>query len=149
MRNYKWSKLNHLQIGQYAEYYVKMEFTLAGFDVYTAEVDDKGIDFVIRKDKNTYYDIQVKTVRGFNYIFLLKEKFVLRKNLYAAIVIFIEGKPPKLYLIPSLVWSNPNGLFVSRDYEGKKSNPEWGINLAKKYIPLLKEYEFSKIISTL
>jgi len=126
-----------------------MEFTLARFDVYTAEVDDKGIDFVIRKDENTYYDIQVKSVRGFNYIFLLKEKVVLRKNLYAAIVIFIEEKPPQLYLIPSLVWSNPNGLFVSRDYEGKKSNPEWGINLAKKYIPLLKEYEFSKVINTL
>ena len=147
MSKFKWSKLNHLQIGKYAEYYVKMEFTLAGFDVYTAEVDDKGIDFIIRKDENTYYDIQVKSVRGFNYIFLLKEKFVLRKNLYAAIVIFYEGKPPQLYLIPSLVWTKPNGLFVSRDYKGKKSNPEWGINLAKKYLPQLEEYEFDKIIN--
>jgi len=35
-------------VGRYAEYYVKMEFTLHGFDVYSAaEVDDKGIDFVI------------------------------------------------------------------------------------------------------
>ena len=77
MKKYEWSRLNHLQIGRYAEYYVKMEFTLAGFDVYGTEVDDKGIDFVIRKDSNNYYDIQVKSVRGLNYIFFLKEKFKL------------------------------------------------------------------------
>lgn len=38
-----------------------MECTLYGFDVYSAEVDDKGIDFVIRKDHEKYYDIQVKS----------------------------------------------------------------------------------------
>jgi len=38
-----WSKLNHLQLGKYAEYLVKMEFTRYGFDVYATEVDDKGI----------------------------------------------------------------------------------------------------------
>jgi len=41
----RWSKLSTLQLGRYAEYFVKMEFTLHGFDVYSAEVDDKGIDF--------------------------------------------------------------------------------------------------------
>ena len=49
MDKYDWSRLTHLQVGRFAEYFVKMEFTLYGFDVYQAEVDDKGIDFVIRK----------------------------------------------------------------------------------------------------
>ena len=70
MGKYDWARLNHLQIGKYAEYFVKMEFTLHGFDVYTSEVDDRGIDFVIRKDRNFYYDIQVKSVRDLNYLFL-------------------------------------------------------------------------------
>ena len=48
---YNWDNLNRLQIGKYAEYYAKMEFTSYGFDVYTSEVDDKGIDFVIRNQK--------------------------------------------------------------------------------------------------
>ena len=50
MQSSPWDKLNHLQIGKYAEYYVKMVLTQYGFDVYSAEVDDKGIDFIIRKN---------------------------------------------------------------------------------------------------
>src|SRR2546423_3552456 len=116
MDRFNWSRLTHLQVGRYSEYFVKMEFTLYGFDVYQAEVDDKGIDFVIRRGHHAYYDIQVKSVRGFNYIFFRKECFELRENLFAAMVILHEGEPPKLFLIPSTVWQNPNALFVSRDY---------------------------------
>ena len=39
------------KIGKYAEYFVKMEFTQFGFDVYSSEVDDGGIDFVVRKEQ--------------------------------------------------------------------------------------------------
>ncbi len=41
-----WSKLNHIQLGKFGEYFAKMEFAKAGFDVYTAEVDDKGMGHV-------------------------------------------------------------------------------------------------------
>jgi hypothetical protein len=53
-----------------------MEFTLAGFDVYTSEVDEKGIDFIIRKDEDRYYDVQVKSVRGLNYVFFPKDNSI-------------------------------------------------------------------------
>ncbi len=149
MNKFKWGHLSNIQLGRYAEYFVKMEFTLAGFDVYTSEVDEKGIDFIIRKDKDRYYDIQVKSVRGLNYIFFPKDKFNLRENLLAAIVVFFEGKPPKIYLIPSTEWSKPNNLFVSRDYEGGKSEPEWGLNLSRKNLPLLEQFEFDKIVQNL
>lgn len=46
MSSKKWSRLNHLQLGRYAEYYAKMEFTSYGFYVYASEVDDHGIDFI-------------------------------------------------------------------------------------------------------
>jgi hypothetical protein len=54
MDRYEWSRLNTLQVGKYSEYFVKMEFTLYRFDVYQAEVDDKGIDFVIRNRHDSY-----------------------------------------------------------------------------------------------
>ena len=42
-----------------------------------------------------YYDVQVKSVRESGYIFFPKDKFNLRKNLLAAIVIFNEGFEPQ------------------------------------------------------
>jgi len=142
-KKYKWSQLNHLQLGKFAEYFVKMEFTMLGFDVYTTEVDDKGIDFLIRNGTN-YYDIQVKSISGKNYIFFPKSKFILRPNLFAAIIIFREEIEPKIYLIPSMEWTKPNNLLVSRDYENKKSKPEWGINISERNIELLEKYKFSQ-----
>jgi hypothetical protein len=123
---FDWSRLNHLQVGRFAEYFVKMEFTLYGFDIYTSEVDDRGIDFVIRKHCDRYYDIQVKSARGFNYIFFQKAKFELRPNLFSAIVILQPLYSPELYLIPSEAWQSPNGLLVSRDYEGNKEQTRVG-----------------------
>ena len=149
MQKHLWSELTKLQLGRYAEYFVKMEFTLHGFDVYSAEVDDKGIDFVIRKDEGRYYDIQVKSARNLTYIFFPKDKFVLSENLIAAIVLFTDNQLPALYLVPSKVWNAPNALFADRNYEGKKSPPEWGLNLSQRNLSILSPYTFEDVVKTL
>jgi hypothetical protein len=64
---YNWDRLNNIQLGRFAEYFTKMEFVLYGFDVYVSEVDDRGIDFVIRRADTLYYDVQVKSCRNMNY----------------------------------------------------------------------------------
>lgn len=148
-----WSNLNNIQVGRYAEYYVKMEFTQYGFDVYGAEVDDHGVDFVVRTPQGVYLDIQVKSARsaqtGYHYVFARKEKFKLKENLYAAVVLFPNNKPPKLFLIPSMAWQKPSDLFCDRDYVGKKSKPEWGLNLSEKNMIELNQFEFGKCIKVL
>lgn len=138
--------MTNLQLGRYAEYYTKMEFTLYGFAVYEPEVDDRGIDFVIRKSRNKYYEIQVKSHRGLKYFFFPKHKFDPSPNLYAAIVLFFEGKKPQLYLVPSIAWRHPNSLFKSRDYPGRKSDPEWGLELNRKNLPMLERFAFDKTV---
>jgi hypothetical protein len=45
-----WADLNHLQTGRYGEYFAKMALVRAGFDAFSPEVDDKGIDSVLRID---------------------------------------------------------------------------------------------------
>lgn len=149
MNKYNWDRLNPLQLGRYAEYFAKMEFTLFGFDVYGAEVDNQGIDFVIRKGNDRYYDVQVKSCRRFNYIFFPKEKFSPRDNLLAIVVLFLDGEPPQLYLIPSTRWLTSDALFVSHDYPGKKSKPEWGLNLSRRNLPLLANFTFDQQIEKL
>ncbi len=146
---YSWSRLNHLQVGRFAEYFAKMEFALYGFQLYSAEVDDRGIDFIVRYESGGFYEIQVKSIRGLNYVFLQKDKFPLRPDRLVAVVILIEDEPPKLYLIPALAWEAPNALLVSRDYEGKQSKPEWGLNLSAKNLPLLANFQFDTVVASL
>ncbi len=141
-----WSRLNRLQVGRYAEYLVKMELTLAGFQVYSPEIDDRGIDFVARRGDGPYYEVQVKSLRESGYIFLSKDKTPLSPHRLIAVVILRDCQPPNLYLISTLAWERPNSLFVSHDYKGKKSDPEWGLNVSKKNQGLLDSYAFEKVI---
>jgi hypothetical protein len=157
LERHEWSRLSPLQIGRYAEYLVKMEFTLYGFDVYSAEVDDKGIDFVIRKEnrqeneevESRYYDVQVKSVRAMNYVFFRKDRFAPRDNLLAAVALFKSGNAPELYLIPATAWRKLDALLVDRDYEGLKSPPEWGLNLSRRTLVLLERFRFEDRVSFL
>jgi hypothetical protein len=149
MPRYIWSHLNNQQIGKYAEYFVKMEFTMHGWQVYTTEVDDRGIDFVARREGGRFFEVQVKSIRDCNYIFLQKDKFSPREGLLAAVVVFTERLPPALYLIPSTAWLTTSALLCSRDYEGKKSKPEWGLNLSVKNQHLLDGYGFDRMIDSL
>jgi hypothetical protein len=147
-----WSGLNNLQIGKYAEYFTKMEFTSYGFEVFTSEVDDRGVDFIIKDKKGNFLEMQVKSTRNLNYIYALKDKFNINNlHLYMVLVLFGDEKMPELYVIPAKTWQNLNSLFVSRDYEkpGQKSSPEWGINLSEKNLEILCDYKFEKKIKDL
>jgi hypothetical protein len=145
-----WSTLSTLQLGSYAEYFVKMGFTLHGFDVFTAEVDNKGVDFVIRKHPSKYYAVQVKSSRRLNQIFFLKDDFKPSEDLTAAIVLFTDNEAPSLYLVPSLAWLEPDALFRDNEYPPpKKSKADWGLNLSKRNLPLLEPYAFEKGIEAL
>ena len=139
---YSWRHLNHLQIGRYAEYLVKMACTLHGFDVYGAEVDDRGIDFVLRAEPVGYYDVQVKSLRGSGYVFAPKSTFEPITRRLVAVVQFIERAAPSMYLIPGTSWQTPTPLLVGRDYLGMKSPPEWGVNMSKKNRAELEQHRF-------
>jgi len=147
-RNFSYSKLNHLQVGRICEYWVKMFLTLENLDVYTSEVDNKGIDFVIRTDQLLHIDIQVKSVRlkSSAYVFITKNNWkpedLHRTNLYLALVLLKDGEAPNVYLIPASAWLEPNEIFCNRDYnkEGQKSLPEWGINISLKNMDILLKY---------
>ncbi|MCG8037103.1 MAG: DUF4365 domain-containing protein [Candidatus Thiodiazotropha taylori] len=143
---FDWKKLNRQQVGAFGEYFVKMELTMYGFQVYGSEVDDRGIDFVARYEKGPYFSMQVKSIREKGYVFMQKEKFPISSDWYLALAILNQGKEPELYLVPSEAWVSPNSLLVDREYEGKKSKPEWGLNLSAKNIPLLEEYVFHKMV---
>lgn len=152
-KNFEYSNLNRFQVGKFGEYWVKMWLSLARFDTYTTEIDDKGIDFIIRLNNDKHLDIQVKTIRKKGYIYIPKHiwKYSLRENLILALVILNDNEIPQLFLIPSTVWNNPNELFCDRDYlkENQKSLPEWGINISNRNLNLLEEFSVSNMMEKL
>jgi hypothetical protein len=150
MQRYVWSALNNQQVGAYTEYFVKMELTMFGFQVYSSEVDDRGIDFVARHGSGPFIEVQVKSLRTSGYTFMQKSKFILDDNLYLAFGLLTEGKPPDLYLIPSRTWEMPNPVFVSRDFgEGLKSKPEWGLNVSARNMAALEQHRFETSVERL
>lgn len=150
MPNTKWSQLNHMQLGKYAEYYAKMEFASYGFDVYTSEVDDHGIDFIAKTKSGRFLEIQVKAARQTNYVFMQKEKWDIQNpDYYLALLLFEDDKLPEVYLIPAIAWKTPNELLCDKDYDGLKSKPEYGLNLSKKKRSLLEEFKIEAILMSL
>jgi hypothetical protein len=144
-----WADPNHLQTGRYGEYFVKMAFARAGFDVFNAEVDDKGIDFVLRVDGDvpSYYDVQVKTIRSRNtYVFMRKDKFRVGPNLFLALVILDADNEPDMYLIPAGAWRDAKPPFADRAYDGLKSAPEYGLTVSPSAMVALEPFRFSGTI---
>lgn len=143
----KWSELSSMQLGRYGEYYAKMEFTSYGFDVYTSEVDDHGVDFVAKSKAGVFYEVQVKSVRNDSYSFIRKNKIVLDGRHLICFIRFIDGEQPDCFVIPATVFCAPDGsLFSSRDYEGLKSPPEYGISVTKKNLESLQKYSVGKVL---
>ena len=150
MPNMQWSRLTGMQLGRYAEYYAKMEFTSYGFEVYTSEVDDHGVDFVIKKPKTSeFYEVQVKSIRNTGYIYMIQDKMELSDHRLVCVLRFEENHLPEVYVIPATEWKCPNALLVDRQYgkEGQSSKPEWGINISKKNLELLNQYAAEKYLA--
>ena len=149
MPNMNWTVLNTLQLGRYAEYFAKMEFASYGLEVFSSEVDDRGIDFIVKDKMGRFSEIQVKSLRGTGYVFAQKTKFNINNpNLYLALLIFKEGRMPDFFLIPSEAWRVPNEVFVDRVYDkpGQKSKPEYGINISNRNYDILEIFKFEESI---
>ena len=151
MPRFHWSTLSKQQVGTYFEYFTKMELTMFGFDVFTTEVDDRGIDFVARRQGGQFIEVQAKAVRSLGYVFLRKTHFKPDPTRFVALGILNDGQEPKSYLIPSTVWHTPNQLFVDRNYDKPelKSAPEWGINVSTKNLPLLEPFKMEQTLDCL
>ena len=120
-----------------------------GYEVYTTEVDDRGIDFIARINRGPFIEIQVKSLRSYGYVFMQKTKFEIRDHVYVALGLMFSDKEPNLFLIPATRWRKPDNIFVERNYSGLKSKPEWGINISQKNMQEINKFEFDQTIDSL
>lgn len=146
MPNLNWSKISHLQLGKIAECYAQAEFLSYGFEIYDTVVDDRGIDFVVRKN-NEFLEVQVKAVRNYNYTFISQSKMPhLSNRRLVCYMNFIDNEVPVIYVIPATAWISPNELFTYRTYE---KTSEYGINISKKNTHILEDYVTANILGAI
>jgi hypothetical protein len=144
-----WNSVGKQAIGRWGEWYAAMALVRRGLDLYVPFVDERGVDLVVRVAEGNcsrFIELQVKTVRlpQSNYVFFRKKHFHLSSDRYAVLVVLREDVPePDVFLIPSLAWSIPNEIFVSRDYAERKSDPEYGLPLNRRAMLAIERYRIS------
>ena len=144
MARYKWSALNRLQKGSFGEHFAKMEFSMYGLLVFSAEVDDRGIDFVARNERGQHFDVQVKTVTERNYTYIAESKFP--ECLWVCLVILEESTDPQLFLFAKQDWNSETEGLLKRKHYPNASEPEYGIHLAKVRNAVLDRFRFDAVI---
>ena len=155
---FDYSKLKNTQyVGEFGEQLIRLNFIANSIDTFIPLIDDSAIDFIAKITKEHYFDVQVKTVRltKSRYFYETKEKWGedIRWNLLIAFVILQQNEDPLLLLIPGENWKNEslkNTIFSNRDYFGKKSNPEWGLQIDRTNLEYLRtNYELNKTLDEL
>lgn len=107
-----------LRKGKSSELIVAGELLRHNLDVYMPCVDDKAIDLVIRvenKDKVTFYDVQVKSVRGYNRIVGVKDMSTMCNRYILIIHYRHDNKPDEFF-------------YLTKDQikEHHKGDSDWG-----------------------
>ena len=108
--------------------------------------------------KNSFYEINLSDNKYLlkcrtynkNYTFVTKSEIPeLSDNILIALVEWQNEQPISLYLIPTSEWNTGKwNILKDRDYEGLKSEPEWGIDINQSNKYELNNFQFNKFINT-
>jgi hypothetical protein len=85
-------------------------------------------------------EVFVSTQRLGGYVFWTKRRFAPASNRFAAIVLLAQAAHPDVYLVPSTEWRRASPPLTDRPNVGKRSEPEYGISLARSSLPALQRY---------
>jgi hypothetical protein len=88
-------------------------------------------------------EVYVSTQRVGGYAFWTKRRLEPGRHRYAALVLVDNDTEPSLYIVPSEDWLRAEPPLTDRDYEGKASEPEYGISIVRSSLPLLRRYLWS------
>jgi hypothetical protein len=85
-------------------------------------------------------EVFVSTQRVGGYAFWTKRRFQPASKRFAAVVLLSDAARPTVYLVPSTAWRSASPPLTDRDNVGKRSEPEYGISLARSSLPALQRY---------
>ena len=89
-------------------------------------------------------EVFVSTQRVGGYVFWTKRRFTPASNRFAAIVLLADAEDPDVYLVPSTEWRKASPPLTDRPNVGKRSEPEYGISIARSSLPALQRYAWNE-----
>ena len=140
--------LNAVQKGSFGEAYAKMAFTLEGFEVYSAEYDDRGIDFVVRNVQGRFFLVQVKLTDLSSNPFIKEAKFSASDGFIFCAVRILNGELPTIYLARGSEWA-AGWKHLHYNKDGGRSGAYYEMRFAAKYAEYLQIHEFHRYIETM
>jgi hypothetical protein len=91
-----------------------------------------------------FIEVFVSTQRVGGYVFWTKRRFQPADHRLAAIVLLTDAEDPCVYVVPSTEWRRASPPLKDRDNVGKKSEPEFGVSVARSSLPALERYRWDK-----
>lgn len=124
-----------------------MEFTKHGFEVYSSEVDDHGIDFVAKRPGTSrFYEVQVKSKRPSGSIFMNKDDMALDEYHLLCCICFGQTELPDVYVIPMTEWKNKDNYPTISESIGKQTKLAWTVNFSKKNLKALEKFKIDNVL---
>jgi hypothetical protein len=85
-------------------------------------------------------EVFVSTQRLGGYAFWTKRRLQPASDRFAAIVLLSDPDEPEVFVLPTTEWRNATPPFRDRDNIGKRSEPEYGVSLARSWLPALQRF---------
>ena len=98
----------------------------------------------VRTPSGRSIEVFVSTQRVGGYVFWTKRRFEPAGNRFAAIVLLADADEPDVYLVPSTEWLTASPPLTDRPNVGKKSEPEYGISVARSSLAALERYRWDE-----
>jgi hypothetical protein len=139
----RWSRLSRSELIALGKRIVRERLESAGC---TVEAPTSLIDGRLRgrTPSGRAVEVFVSTQRVGGYVFWTKRRLQPADDRFTAIVLLADADEPDVYLVPSTEWRSASPPLTDRDNVGKRSEPEFGISLARSSLPALERYRWDE-----
>jgi hypothetical protein len=135
----RWSQLNRTELIALGRNIVTERLESLGCTV-TPSTSRTAGKLAIRTPTGRSLELFVSTQRVGGYVFWTKRRFQPASNRLAVIVLLTEAEDPNVYLVPSAEWRHATPPLTDRPNVGKRSEPEYGVSLARSSLVALERY---------
>jgi hypothetical protein len=139
----RWSKLNRPGLVAFGRSIVTERLQNLGCTV-TAPSSRSGGKLEVETPSGRSLEVFVSTQRLGGYVFWTKRRFQPASSRFAVIVLLADAEDPHVYLVPSTEWRSASPPLTDRDNIGKRSEPEYGISVARSSLAALERYAWDE-----